>query len=53
MVKKYIVERWIGKAWYITMCSPNNSMDEVNNYLKEYHWHFTDKNPYRITEYKN
>jgi hypothetical protein len=43
------IERWTGKAWYPVMLSPFNSHAEVNEYLKRYWWHFTEKNPYRIT----
>ena len=52
MTTGYIVERWTGKAWYPSMCSPYKIMGEVNKHLKEYWWHYTTENPYRIKEFK-
>jgi hypothetical protein len=49
---KYVVERWTGKAWYPSMCSPYKTMSEVTKHLREYYWHYTVENPYRIKEYK-
>lgn len=49
---KYVLQRWSGEAWYDTMCSPYSSMSEVNEHLKEYWWHYTDNNSYRIQDYK-
>ena len=48
----YNVERWSGKAWYPSMCSPYKTMGEVNKHLTQYWWHYTDSNPYRITNLK-
>lgn len=45
---KYVIERWTGKGWNASMCSPYNTMDEVNAHLKIYWWHYNDNNPYRI-----
>ena len=52
MSQGYVVERWTGKAWYASMCSPYKTMAEVNKHLKDYWWHYTTKNPYRIKDYK-
>ena len=49
---KYNVERWTGKAWYKSLESPFKSMTEVRAHLTKYAWHYTDNNPYRITEHK-
>jgi hypothetical protein len=49
---KYVVERWTGKAWGASMCSPYKTMSEVTKHLREYYWHYTIENPYRIKEYK-
>jgi hypothetical protein len=49
---KYVIERWTGKAWYPSLCSPYKTMGEINNYLKKYAWHYTTENPYRIKDYK-
>ena len=49
---KLIIERWTGKAWYPSMCSPYKTMSDINKHLKDYWWHYTKDNPYRITEYK-
>jgi hypothetical protein len=49
---KYVVERWTGKAWGASMCSPYKSMSEVTKHLRDYSWHYTAKNPYRIKEFK-
>jgi hypothetical protein len=27
-------------------------MGEVNKHLKEYYWHYTTENPYRVIDYK-
>lgn len=51
--RKYIVERWTGKGWYASMCSPYTSLTEVQEYLKKYSWHYTTTNPYRIIETLN
>jgi hypothetical protein len=48
----YVIERWTGKAWDASLCSPYKSMSEVNKHLKKYWWHYTDNNPYRINDYK-
>lgn len=48
----YNVERWTGKAWYPSLLSPYKTMAEVRKHLKDYCWHYTDENPYRITDYK-
>jgi Tfp pilus tip-associated adhesin PilY1 len=34
------------------MLSPYKTMSEVNQYLKDYAWHFTADNPYKIKDYK-
>jgi hypothetical protein len=47
----YVIERWTGKSWYASLCSPYKSMSEVNKHLKEYWWHYTSTNPYRINDY--
>jgi hypothetical protein len=51
-MKGYNVERWTGKAWYPSLCSPYKTMSEVTKHLKEYAWHYTVDNPYRITDFK-
>jgi hypothetical protein len=48
----YVIERWSGKAWYASMCSPYKTMGELNRHLKEYWWHYTEENPYRIKDFK-
>ena len=45
---KYIIQRWTGKGWDTSMCSPYNTIEEVNVHLKTYWWHYNDNNPYRI-----
>jgi len=52
MSTKYVVERWTGKAWYPSMCSPYKSYKEVQDHLTKYSWHYTTENPYRIKEFK-
>jgi len=49
---KFVIERWTGKAWVPSLCSPYKTMSEVNKHLKDYWWHYTDENPYRIKDYK-
>ena len=49
---KYIIERWTGKGWDASMCSPYSSMKDVNEHLKKYWWHYNDNNPYRVKEVK-
>jgi hypothetical protein len=49
---KYVIERWTGKAWYTSLCSPYKNMSEVNKHLRDYSWHYTTENPYRIKEHK-
>ena len=49
---KYVIERWTGKAWYPSLCSPYNNMSEVTKHLRDYSWHYTSENPYRIRDYK-
>jgi len=49
----YIIERWTGKAWDATMCSPYKTMGEVNKHLTDYSWHYTKDNPYRIKDFKH
>jgi hypothetical protein len=49
---KFVIERWTGKNWCPSLCSPYNTMSNVNKHLKKYAWHYTTKNPYRITSYK-
>lgn len=48
----YNVERWTGKAWAPSMCSPYKSINAVRKHLKEYAWHYTTEYPYRITDFK-
>lgn len=48
----FVVERWTGKAWYPSLCSPYKTMAEVRKHLSDYWWHYTDKNYYRIKDYK-
>jgi hypothetical protein len=49
---KFVIECWTGKAWYPSLCSPYKTMAEVNKHLKNYSWHYTSENPYRIKDYK-
>ena len=49
---RYVVQRWSGKAWNDSLCSPYKTMGEVNKHLKEYYWHYTTENPYRVIDYK-
>jgi hypothetical protein len=49
---KYTLQRWSGSVWYDTMLSPFNSMAEMHKHLKDYWWHYTNNNPYRIKDYK-
>ena len=49
---KYIIQRWSGRAWYDSMLSPYDNYAAVQKHLKEYWWHYTDSNPYRIIDYK-
>jgi hypothetical protein len=51
-MKYYNVERWTGKAWNKSLCSPYKTMAEVRKHLKDYSWHYTAENPYRITDFK-
>jgi len=51
--KGYAVERWSGKAWYASLCSPYKTMADVQKHLKDYWWHYTTENPYRIVDYKS
>lgn len=46
----YFVQRWTGKGWNTSMCSPYNSKQEALKHIKQYWWHYTDSNPYRIIE---
>ena len=48
----YVIERWTGKAWYATLCSPYKNMSEVHKHLKDYSWHYTQNNPYRLKDFK-
>jgi len=52
MSKGYVVQRWTGKSWYNSMCSPYKTMSEVRKHLDEYYWHYTEENPYRIIDFK-
>jgi len=49
---RYVVQRWTGKAWNDSLCSPYKTMGEVNKHLKDYYWHYTTENPYRVIDYK-
>lgn len=51
-MSKFVIERWTGKAWCDSMCSPYKTMGEINAHLQKYWWHYTDSNPYRITDYR-
>jgi len=51
-MKYYNVERWTGKAWNKSLCSPYKTMAEVRKHLEDYSWHYTTENPYRITDFK-
>jgi hypothetical protein len=50
-MSKYVLQRWSGVAWYDTMCSPYETMGEIKAHLKDYGWHYTESNPYRIKDY--
>ena len=52
MSSGYVIQRWTGKAWDDTMCSPYKTMAEVRKHLQKYSWHYTNENPYRIKDYK-
>ena len=52
MSKSIAIERWSGRAWYPVLCSPFKNMSIVRKYLKDYCWHFTAENPYRMIDYK-
>ena len=47
-----VVERWSGSAWNPSLCSPYKTMTEVRQHLKDYSWHYTEENPYRIKDFK-
>jgi len=47
-----VLQRWTGKAWNDSLCSPYKTIGEIRKHLKEYHWHYTEENPYRIINYK-
>ena len=49
---KYVVQRWTGKAWNDSLCSPYCTIGEVEKHLKDYHWHYTTEYPYRVVNYK-
>jgi len=51
-MKWYNVERWTGKAWNKSLCSPYKTMSEVCKHLEQYSWHYTRDNPYRIIDFK-
>ena len=48
----YVIQRWSGSGWYDSLLSPYKTISEVNKHLKDYAWHYTTENPYRIKEYK-
>ncbi len=48
----FVVERWTGKAWYASLCSPFKTMSEVRKHLSDYSWHYSEENPYRVKDYK-
>lgn len=48
----YTVQRYTGKAWYDSMCSPYKSYKAAMDHVKEYSWHYTKETPYRIVETK-
>ena len=45
------VERWTGKAWTPSLESPFKTMAAVRKHLKDYSWHYTQENPYRIKDF--
>jgi hypothetical protein len=49
---KHVVQRWTGKGWYDSLCSPYQTMSEVREHLSRYGWHYTTEYPYRIVDYK-
>ena len=51
-MKKYVIERWTGKAWQPSLCSPYNTISDVRKHLAQYSWHYTEEYPYRITDFK-
>jgi hypothetical protein len=48
----YTVQRYTGKAWNDSMCSPYKSYAEAMAHVKNYSWHYYKDNPYRIIEDK-
>ena len=48
----YVIERWTGKAWAPSLESPFKSIAAVRKHLKNYYWHYTDDNPYRLKDFK-
>lgn len=48
----YNVQRWTGKAWNTSMCSPYKTYTAAMSHIKNYSWHYTTENPYRIVEDK-
>jgi hypothetical protein len=48
----FTIQRWTGKAWDNTMCSPYKTMGAVTAHLRKYAWHYTVENPYRIIDFK-
>ena len=49
---QYVIERWTGRAWGPSLESPFKSIADVRKHLKDYHWHYTNDNPYRLIEFK-
>jgi len=47
-----VLQRWTGKAWDDSLCSPYKTMGEIRAHLKKYAWHYTAENLYRIVDYK-
>jgi hypothetical protein len=52
MSQRLALQRWTGKAWDDSLCSPYKTMAEIRAHLKEYHWHYTAEHPYRVVDYK-
>jgi hypothetical protein len=44
----FYVQRWTGSGWDTSMCSPYKTIEEANEHVARYWWHYTDKNPYRV-----
>jgi hypothetical protein len=49
---QYVIERWTGRAWAPSLESPFKSIAAVKKHLKDYYWHYTNDNPYRLIDFK-